>query len=69
MKKLCFMAILLIVIAAYPLISRVATGPRISIEAKEFDFKEVQEGKTMAHTFKVLNKGDQTLEIERINPG
>ena len=69
MKKLCFITILFLVIAAHPFISDGASGPRLLIEAKEFDLKEVQEGKPIAHTFKVLNKGDQTLEIQRINPG
>jgi hypothetical protein len=69
MKKLCLVTILFLVIAAHPLISHGASGPRLLIEAKEFDFKEVLEGNVVAHTFKVLNKGDETLEIQRINPG
>jgi hypothetical protein len=69
MKKICFITILFLVIAAHPLISYGASGPRLLIEEKEFDFKEVQEGKAVVHTFKVLNKGDQTLEINRVNPG
>ena len=69
MKKLCYLTILFLVITAHPLISHGLTGPRIFIEAKEFDLKEVQEGKVIAHTFKVSNKGDQTLQIQRVNPG
>jgi hypothetical protein len=69
MKKLCFITILFLVITAHSLISHGASGPRLLIETREFDFKEVQEGKVVEHTFKVLNKGDQTLEIHRINPG
>jgi len=34
-----------------------------------FDFKHVEEGKVVEHTFKVLNKGDQVLEIKKVNPG
>ena len=34
-----------------------------------FDFKEVKEGEVIAHTFKVLNLGDQTLKIIRVKPG
>ncbi len=69
MKKLCYITILILLITAYPLISHGSSGPRLLIEAKEFDFKEVQEGKAVEHTFKVLNQGDQTLEIHRVNPG
>jgi hypothetical protein len=36
---------------------------------RSFDFNEVEEGKTLEHAFKVLNKGDQPLEIRRVNPG
>ena len=69
MKKLFCMTILFLVMAGYPLISHGSSGPRLVIEAKEFDFKEVEEGKVITHTFKVLNKGGQPLEIRRVNPG
>ncbi len=46
-----------------------AIGPRIVIEERDFDAKQVKEGQIVAHTFKVLNTGDQTLEIEKVNPG
>jgi hypothetical protein len=36
---------------------------------KFFDFREVEEGKPLEHSFKVLNKGDQTLQITNVNPG
>ena len=69
MKKLFYITIFFLVIATHPLVSHGSSGPRILIEAKEFDFKEVEEGKVITHTFKVLNKGDKTLEIQRVNPG
>ena len=69
MKKRLCMTILFLVMAAHPLMAHASSGPRLVIEAKEFDFKEVEEGKVITHTFKVLNKGDQTLEIKRVNPG
>jgi hypothetical protein len=69
MKKLFYITIFFLVIAAQPLVSHGSSGPRLVIEAKEFDFKEVEEGKVVTHTFKVLNKGDQPLEIKRVNPG
>jgi len=36
---------------------------------RSFDFKEVEEGKVVEHAFKVLNKGNQPLEIKNVNPG
>jgi hypothetical protein len=69
MKKLFYLTTFFLVFAAHPLVSHGSSGPRIWIEAKEFDFREVEEGKVVTHTFKVLNKGDQTLEIKRVNPG
>jgi hypothetical protein len=34
-----------------------------------FDFKDVEEGKVVEHAFRVLNKGDQPLQITNVNPG
>jgi len=36
---------------------------------KAFDFMEVEEGKIIEHSFKVLNKGKQDLLITHVNPG
>jgi hypothetical protein len=36
---------------------------------RSFDFRDVEEGKVVEHTFKVLNKGNQPLEITNVNPG
>lgn len=69
MKKLFCMTILFLVMAAHPLLSHGSSEPRLVIEAKEFDFKEVEEGKVITHTFKVSNKGGQPLEIKRVSPG
>jgi hypothetical protein len=44
-------------------------GPKMVIVEKEFDFKEVLEGKMVVHTFKVLNEGDQPLQIQAVRPG
>ncbi len=45
------------------------SGPSMVLSEKSFDFKEVAEGKVVEHSFKVLNKGDQPLEIQNVNPG
>ena len=44
-------------------------GPRISLEGREFDFKEVKEGTVLEHTFKILNIGDEPLKIISVRPG
>jgi hypothetical protein len=49
--------------------AEVSSGPSIFLPERAFDFKDLEEGKTVEHTFKVLNKGNQPLEIGRVNPG
>ena len=44
-------------------------GPKMVIEEKSFDFKEVEQGRVIEHDFRVLNKGDQPLEIRKVKPG
>ncbi|EFK09792.1 conserved hypothetical protein [delta proteobacterium NaphS2] len=44
-------------------------GPRLAVEGREFDFKEVKEGVVLEHTFKILNKGDESLKILSVRPG
>jgi hypothetical protein len=44
-------------------------GPSMVLPERSFDFNEVEEGKVVEHAFKVLNKGNQPLEIKNVNPG
>ena len=44
-------------------------GPRLAVEGREFDFKEVKEGIVLEHTFNILNKGDEPLKIFSVRPG
>lgn len=46
-----------------------APGPRISIPESRFDFGEVEEGRALEHTYRVLNKGNEPLEIKKVKPG
>jgi hypothetical protein len=39
------------------------------LKEREFDFKDVKEGKIIRHTFQVLNQGDKALEIKKVAPG
>ena len=44
-------------------------GPKISLTEKSFNFNDVFEGTTVAHSFQVLHKGDKPLEIKNVLPG
>ena len=46
-----------------------AAGPQMVIDEKYFDFKEVNEGSVVAHSFKVRNTGDEPLQIRKVRPG
>ncbi|MEJ2587676.1 MAG: hypothetical protein P8165_08875 [Deltaproteobacteria bacterium] len=52
-----------------PVFAEETTGPKVVIENPDFDFKSVDEGTVVEHTFKVLNQGDQTLKIFSVRPG
>ena len=44
-------------------------GPKMVVEGREFDFKEVKEGSILEHTFNVFNKGNEPLKIISVRPG
>jgi hypothetical protein len=44
-------------------------GPKMILEEPEFDFGVVKEGEVVSHAFRVLNQGDQSLEIRKVKPG
>jgi hypothetical protein len=46
-----------------------ANGPKMVLPEKLHDAQEVKEGEIVKHSFPVLNKGDQPLEIKRVQPG
>jgi len=45
-----------------------AADPRMVLREKSFDFKEVNEGKVLEHTFKVFNEGPGPLQIIKVRP-
>jgi len=45
------------------------SGPVMFFQESHHDFKEVNEGAVVEHAFKVENRGDQVLEIKKVNPG
>jgi hypothetical protein len=52
-----------------PVLAEEVKGPKIVLKELLFDFGYVKEGKTIEHTFKVFNQGDQTLEIKQVKAG
>jgi hypothetical protein len=44
-------------------------GPKLVLKEPSFDFGAVKEGEVIEHAFKVLNEGDQMLEIQDVKPG
>ncbi len=71
MKKLLLLTTALVFILLWggAILAQDHKGPRIAVESPQFDFKEVQEGTVLEHTFKILNKGDETLKIISVRPG
>jgi hypothetical protein len=44
------------------------SGPRIQLSETNRDFGEVNEGALLEHTFKVFNRGNQPLRIDKVSP-
>ena len=44
-------------------------GQKMILKERLFDVGEVKEGKIIRHTFEVLNQGDETLSIIKVEPG
>ncbi len=61
--------IALLAFFGYSSLAQEPRGPKMVLKERVFDFKEVKEGEVIAHTFKVLNLGDQNLKIIRVKPG
>ena len=64
-----FSLIFWIVISFGIALAQQAIGPKIVLEERYFDAKQIKQGGIIEHTFKVLNTGDQILEIKKVNPG
>ncbi|MBW2338917.1 MAG: DUF1573 domain-containing protein [Deltaproteobacteria bacterium] len=72
MKKLLydtFFLIFLISLNLSTVCAQQTIGPRMVIEKPLFDAQQVKEGEIIRHSFTVLNKGDQPLQIKRVQPG
>lgn len=72
MKKTCLVISLLVlypIFSALVALAQETAGPLMVMKERSFDFKEVREGEVLKHAFKIQNKGDQTLEIIKVQPG
>ena len=72
MKRRWFVGIIciaLITLCGYSAPAQGIKGPNMVLKEREFDFKDVKEGKIIRHTFQVLNQGDKALEIKKVAPG
>ena len=72
MKRLITLASLSVLLSVVPFTASLAqtpSGPSMVLPERSFDFTDVEEGKVVEHTFNVLNKGNQPLEIRNVNPG
>lgn len=61
-----FLSVIYLTLCAWTVTAQEISGPLMVIKESTFDFKKVKEGEIVEHTFTVLNKGNQNLEIEKI---
>ena len=52
-----------------PVFAQEVQGPKALIPEGVFDFQEVVEGEVIRHSFRIYNKGNETLEILKVSPG
>ena len=72
MKKLLYGTAFLIFLITLSLTTgwaQQAIGPKMVLEEKAFDAKQIKEGEIIEHTFTVRNMGERPLEIKKVNPG
>lgn len=67
--RLALLSLLFLLAVSTSPIAQTVSGPSLFLPERSFDFREVDEGKVVEHTFRVLNKGGEPLEIRNVNPG
>jgi len=71
MRKICLVILLLALCHAFGVSALGAgeiKGPLMVMEERSFDFKEVREGEIIEHAFRVFNRGEKNLAIQRVQP-
>jgi hypothetical protein len=72
MKKILMLTLLSFLFGFFhlsPTHAQNAAGPQMVVKETSHDFKDVNEGAVLEHSFKVMNQGSQVLEIKNVNPG
>jgi hypothetical protein len=72
MKKLWILPLFCFLISSlfgFQATAQTVGGPEMIMPERSHDFKEVDEGTVLEHSFKVMNQGGQVLEIKNVNPG
>ena len=58
------------ILASFSFADDAATeGPVVFFPEPRYAFDEVLEGTELLHDFVIMNKGDSTLEVKKVNPG
>lgn len=65
----CLIIVALLVFLGTSIPAHGLQGAKLSMDETIFDAKAVVEGEVVEHTFRVLNQGDQVLEIQKVRPG
>ena len=71
MKRIGFVIVFIILsftLFLSPSLGETVKGPKMVLREKTFDFKEVDEGEVVEHSFEVVNEGDAPLEIKKVQP-
>lgn len=64
-----FLALVPVLLFLADLDAREPQGPRIEISGESMDLGKVAEGSLVRQVFEITNAGDETLIIERLQPG
>ena len=60
--------IMLLVNLNFPCLTQANTGPKVVFPEQEYNFGKIAEGEQATHIFRVLNGGDEPLEIIKVEP-
>jgi|WetSurMetagenome_2_1015567.scaffolds.fasta_scaffold605500_1 hypothetical protein len=68
-KGVLFLSLLILAFSSIMASGKETLEPRIAFREKDFVADEVLEGTIIEHTYKVYNKGNGVLRINRVSPG
>jgi hypothetical protein len=62
-------SLLLTVYWIFPATASDSKTPKMVLDEKVFDAKDIEEGKVIEHSFRIRNEGDAALELLKVAPG